>query len=201
MGINIILTLVGIAVWLYILSVCKRGKLTFYHFIVGSIGLFIICMAQVEHFQQYIISMFVHLLTPVGNMTGMFQTFPALGVFFIDTNETAMSFYIDLECSGIIEMLVFVCLLIFFEVYSRKEKVVTAIAGVLLIILFNCIRMVSILTIIYYGGSEYYLMAHSVVGRLIFYVLTIILYYVVFTKKQINRQKVGEFAYESSVLD
>lgn len=196
-----ILTVVGIIVWLYLLSVCKRGKLTFYHFIVGSVGLFILCMMQVKYFEDLVIAMFLNILAPLGSVTGIFESYAESGLFFINNNEAAMSFYIDLECSGIIEMLVFVCLLLFFQVYTRREKIITAFSGILLIIVFNCIRMVAILSIIYYGGSRYYLVAHSVVGRLIFYVLTIILYYSVFTRKQINRQKVGDFAYESSVLN
>lgn len=201
MGIHITLTLIGLAVWLYLLSVCKRGQLNFYHFIIGSIGAFIIAMSYVAYYEDLVVGLFIRILAPIGNLTGMYESYIERGLFFINNNEMAMSFYIDLECSGIIEMLVFVCLLAFFQVYTRKEKIVTAIIGVALIIIFNCIRMITILAMIYFGGQEYYLIAHSVVGRLIFYVLTIILYYNVFTKKQINKQKVGAFAYESSVLN
>lgn len=196
-----ILTLIGVIVWLYLLSVCERGELTFYHFMVGSIGMFILCMFQSVHYQDHVIAAFVRLLSPIGINTGMFAGFPEAGAFLIANAQTSMSFYIDLECSGIIEMLVFICLIAFFNVYSVREKFLKGIMGVLMIILFNSIRMLLILTIIYHGGEKYYLISHSIVGRIVFYVLTIILYYRVFTKQQIDRQKVGEFSYESSVLD
>lgn len=190
--------IIGIIVWLYLLSVCKRGQLTFYHFIIGSIGLFIICMFQVPYIEDQVISMFTYILQPLGNATGIWESFPQYGLFFVDTGNGAMSFSIDLECSGIIEMLVFVCLLFFFPVYKTSQKISISIIGVLCIILFNCLRMISVLSIIYYFGTSYYLFAHSVVGRILFYVLTIILYYTVFTKKQITEQRVGNFSYESS---
>lgn len=199
MSLGLILTIIGIIVWLYLLSVCRRGELSFYHFIIGSIGLFIIAMFQLDYYQQFVISSFVHLLAPIGQMTGIFTSFPEAGSFLISNLDTSMAFYIDLECSGIIEMLVFVCLVLFFDVYSKKEKVLYSIGGVIMIVLFNCIRMLLILSIIFYGGAEYYLVSHSIVGRIVFYVLTIILYFRVFTKKQIDRQKVGDFAYDTSV--
>lgn len=185
--------------WLYILNVCKRGNLAFYRFIIGSIGLFIICMFQLNFYEDFVISSLVRIIEPIGNITGMFQSFPKSGAFLIDNNITAMSFYIDIECSGIIEMLVFTSLVAFFDIYTKTEKFFTIISGIFMITVFNCIRMLLILTIIHFGGPEYYLISHSVVGRIVFYILTIILYYKVFTKKQVNRQKVGEFDYESGI--
>lgn len=198
---HILATLLGAIIWLYLLSVCKRGDLSFYHFLIGSIGLFILCMFQLPYYEHFVISGLVYLMSPIGALTGMFQSFPHVGAFLINNNQTAMSFYIDIECSGIIEMLVFVCLVLFFDIYTKKEKVLTSCVGVALIVGFNCIRMLCILTIIHFGGPNYYLISHSVVGRIVFYVLTIILYYKVFTKKQIDRQKVGDFAYDSSISD
>lgn len=46
-------------------------------------------------------------------------------------------------------------------------------------------------------GNESYYMAHTIVGRLLFYALSIILYFYVFTRAQIRRQRVGEFGYDS----
>jgi hypothetical protein len=39
------LLLFGIIIWIYLLSVLKRAKLTAFSFIVGSVGLFFILMA------------------------------------------------------------------------------------------------------------------------------------------------------------
>lgn len=43
-----------------------------------------------------------------------------------------------------------------------------------------------------------YFVAHTIVGRIIFYGFTIVLYFYVFTKGQIRRQKIGKFNYDIS---
>ncbi len=193
-----LLFLIIILLWLYLLSVFKRGQLTFFHFLFGSVGTFLLIMLFTPLFEDSVISFFGYLLAPFGISTQIFETYPNLGMFFVNTVRGAIAFYIDLECSGIIEMAVFISLLMFFPAYTKREKLKVGAIGLLSIIGFNCLRMILVLTIIYYGGTEYYLIAHSVVGRLVFYALTIILYYIVFTKKQITIQKVGNFSYESS---
>lgn len=55
----------------------------------------------------------------------------------------------------------------------------------------------SIILLIYQFGSPVYAFAHSIFGRFVFYVLIIILYFNVFTKSQLSRQKVGKFDYHS----
>ncbi|HZK70616.1 MAG TPA: exosortase family protein XrtG, partial [Clostridia bacterium] len=46
-----------------------------------------------------------------------------------------------------------------------------------------------------FGGDTYFY-AHTIIGRLFFYGCTIVLYFQVFTKSQIIRQKIGRFDYD-----
>ena len=55
----------------------------------------------------------------------------------------------------------------------------------------NIIRLFVIGTTIYYFGNDAYYIAHTIVGRIIFYALSVILYYYIFTKSQIVKQKIG----------
>ncbi len=71
--------------------------------------------------------------------------------------------------------------------------------GVLWIMAANIIRLFSICLIINWFGNESYYVAHTIVGRLLFYALSIILYFYVFTRAQIRKQRVGEFGYDSEV--
>ena len=76
-----------------------------------------------------------------------------------------------------------------------------SLVGTVWIIAANIIRLFSICLIINQFGNESYYTAHTIVGRLIFYALSIILYFYVFTRAQIRRQRVGEFGYDSETAD
>ncbi len=59
--------------------------------------------------------------------------------------------------------------------------------GTLWIYVANVIRLASVIVIVHFGGGNLFFIAHSIVGRLVFYVLVIILYYDVFTYSQLSQ--------------
>ena len=191
-----ILRLIFIVLWIYVLTVLKRGKLGFYYFLLGSVGTFLILLGIMPYVKNYFINGFVWVLGLVGRLTGMYESYAQFGMFFIDHNDTVMSLYVDLECSGLIEMMVYVSLLVFFPVYKLWEKLKVGVLGLLCICVFNFIRIFIIISLIFYYGTSIYSFAHVIVGRIVFYVLTLFLYFHVFTRGQIARQKVGKFNYE-----
>jgi exosortase family protein XrtG len=133
----------------------------------------------------------------IGKLTGICEAFYELSVVFIPKQSklTAVSLYIDYECSGIIEMMAFVALLVFFEIYDIGQRIVISFVGCVCIFFFNIIRIMIICFVIYEFGSGSYYFAHTILGRIVFYALTILLYYTVFTRQQIIKQKVGGFQY------
>lgn len=190
---------VAAVIWLYVLSVLTRAKLQFWHFIVGAFGLFLLLMFFVRPWATEPLAQAVAAIAGVvGWVTHTFEAYFLFGVVFIDSASGAITLQIDFECSGIIEILAYVSLLTFFQVYSRKERLLVGILGTLYIILANALRIIVISEMIFFGGPDVYYVAHSLVGRVVFYVLTILLYFFVFTKPQIVRMKVGRFTYGTS---
>lgn len=190
--VGVILTLV----WLYFLRVFRKSELPAWHYIWGSCGLFILMMVYVRpYFTQPLAQVVAVVAGAFGKMTGMFSAYFKYGVLFIDTSSGAISLLIDFECSGILEILAFLALLIFFRAYTKYERVVVGILGIIYIILANALRIIVICSIIYIWGADAYSIAHTYVGRLVFYSLSVLLYFYVFTKTQIIRQKVGGFTY------
>ncbi len=131
----------------------------------------------------------------VGNLTNTFTAYFKYGILFIESATGTMTLQIDFECSGIIEIIAFLSLLAFFRVYERNERLLVGIAGVVFIILANALRIIIICEMIHFFGVEMYSLAHTVVGRLVFYALSVCLYFYVFTKPHIVRMKVGTFTY------
>lgn len=183
--------------WIYVLTVLKRGRLDFWFFITGSVGLFIFSIIWIEPVVVGPMQKAVAAVSGIlGQLTGLYESYFQKGIIFISSGATNLSLYIDFECSGIIETLAFLALLWFFPVYRFYEKIVVSIAGTLLIFISNVLRIFIICLTIRIFGGEMYFLAHTIIGRLVFYACTITLYFYVFTKSQIIRQKVGAFSYE-----
>ena len=177
---NIVFVIV-LALWIYILTVLKRGKLDFWYFITGSIGLFVFMLIKVEPVVLAPLQKSVSAVAGMfGDMTGIYEGYFNKNIVFIATGDANLSMYIDYECSGIVEMLAFLSLLWFFPMYHTYETI--------------C------LIVHVFGGGSYFV-AHSIIGRLVFYACTVLLYFFVFTKAQIIRQKVGGFRYDTDNTD
>jgi len=183
--------------WLYVLTVLKRGKLEFWYFCLGSIGLFLFLLAWVQPLATAPLTKAVTAVAGIiGQLTGLFDSFYQYALLFIQSGGESISLYIDYECSGVIEIMAFSSLLWFFPVYQVYEKIIVNILGFLFIFASNVLRIVLICLLVHIWGNDIYFLAHTVFGRLLFYACSVLLYFYVFTKSQIVRQKVGSFRYD-----
>lgn len=191
-----IFTVVCFLVWVYLLSVFTRGKLYFYQFIWGSVGLFVFMMMWIQPVAIRPLTNLVCSAAGVaGRMTGFYESYSEYSMLFVQHGSEAISLCIDYECSGIIEMMAYVSMLAFFRVYDWMQRIILSVLGCMMIFFANIIRLFVIGTTIYYFGNDAYYIAHTIVGRIIFYALSVILYYYIFTKSQIVKQKIGGFHY------
>ena len=191
-----IFTVVCFLVWIYLLSVFTRGKLYFYQFIWGSVGLFVFMMMWIQPVAIRPLTNLVCSAAGVaGRMTGFYESYSEYSMLFVQHGSEAISLCIDYECSGIIEMMAYVSMLAFFRVYDWMQRIILSVLGCMMIFFANIIRLFVIGTTIYYFGNDAYYIAHTIVGRIIFYALSVILYYYIFTKSQIVKQNIGGFHY------
>lgn len=191
-----------ILLWVYLLWVFKRSKLNFWFFIVGCFGLFLILMILVRPWLTMPLARCVGALAGViGDLTGAFTAYFKYGVLFINTSAGAITLRIDMECSGIIEISVFLSLLAFFEVFDISERVLLAILGTIYTILSNALRIIIICLMVRAFGMNVYYVAHTFIGRIVFYVLQVLLYFYVFTKPQIVKMQIGKFGFEKKKSD
>ena len=191
-----IIGFVLIGVWIYIYYLMHKAQLKAWKYFCGACGLFIIMMVWVRPIMTQPLAEVVAAVAGVfGDITGMYTAFFKYGVLFVNAADGAITLQIDFECSGILEIMAYLALLVFFEAYKIFERIIVSVVGIFYIILANALRIAVICTIIYFNGIGAYHIAHTIVGRLVFYALTVILYFFVFTKAQIIRQKVGGFAY------
>lgn len=189
----------AIVIWLYLLSVLKRTKLDAWLFVVGSAGLFTVAIITLQPVLLGPMQKSVCAVSGFfGDLTGTYSAIYEKSIVFIANGSMRMSMYIDFECSGIIEGFAFLALLWFFPAYQLYEKVVVSVIGVVAIFFSNVLRIFVICECLYFGGEEMFFWAHTIIGRFVFYVCTIVLYFYVFTKSQVVRQKVGSFSYDDN---
>ncbi len=197
---TIIIAIILFILWRYFLYVFKKNKLEYFHFILGSVGFFMFSFWLLQPtLTPYLMRLVCYLTGLLGNISGVFTAYTSYGILFIDNQYGPISLYIDFECAGLIEIIVYVALLLYFRIYTKKEKAYLMVTGVLYIIGANVIRLFVICCIIHYFGNEYYYLAHTIVGRLLFYALTVALYFNVFTSKQIRKQQSGGFEYDGKL--
>lgn len=183
-------------VWLYGIRILSKSKIPAWKFIWGSCGLFVLMMIFFRPIATEPLAKVVAAIAGViGKLTGVFEAYFKYGVIFVNSDTGAISLLIDFECSGVLEIMAFTSLLVFFEAYDVFERFVVVVIGNVYLIVANALRITLICFIIHFFGMESYYLAHTFIGRIFFYGLSIMLYFVVFTKVQIVRQKVGGFSY------
>ena len=122
-----------------------RAKLHAWEFIIGSLGLFTILMMTVQPVLTMPLARCVSALAGVvGSITGAFTAYFKYGIIFVHTGMSSITLLIDFECSGIIEIMAFISLLAFFNVYNISEKIIVGIGGFCYIMVGNALRIVLI---------------------------------------------------------
>ena len=197
-----ILIVIATLVWLYVLRLLRLSELRAWRMAVGSAGLFALLMLGLQPvLTDPLIKAVSALAGVVGTLTNTFATYFKFGIMYIPIATGSITLQVDLECCGIIELSAFLSLLTFFDVYSRVEKVLVGIVGSVLLIVFNALRIVIICLSVHYFGLEAYHITHMFIGRIFFYVCSVLLYFYVFTKPHILQMKIGKFSYGTNKAD
>lgn len=193
------LKILAFVVLIYLLWVFARGELHFFKFCLGSVSLFFFLMIFLQPILLRPLSMAVTAAAGVlGDVFSMYDSYYQYFILFIPKHTTSISLIIDYECSGIVEIFAFSSLLWFFPLYNIMEKLIVSGIGIAVIFLANVLRLFVICTLIYIFGNEIFYFAHTIFGRIIFYLFSVVLYFYVFTRPHIIRQKVGNFTYGNS---
>ena len=185
--------------WLYVLSVHKRIGWSAAYVVRGVVGPFFIIISLANN---NVISFLMRLNTSgagvVGMLTGFYTVAPTLGIIHIVSGQSAINLFITYECSALIELAAYIALVLFFPFFKNLQQRLKLLGfGVIYLLLANMLRLTVTALIIHFLGLPSLIWAHVIVGRLIFYVLTIILYFYVFTRSQVLHIKIGRFDFKT----
>jgi exosortase family protein XrtG len=186
----------AIGLWVWLLRVLRKAGLKFWRYLLGSCGIFLILLILVRPWLVLPLARLIAAIAGIfGKVTGFYQAYYRYGVIFIESLNGAITVNIDLECSGFIEISAFISLLAFYRLYNVPERIYIGVVGTLYTMLTNALRIAVICTMIHFLGTDYYYVAHTIVGRIVFYVLQVILYFFIFTKPHVLKMKTGDFGY------
>lgn len=192
-----ILPILVFLLWIFFLWIFWKHKMHFYVFILGTVGTFGFLMFIGQNTFQILLQYGVTYCTGIlGKVFGLYQAYPKYSMITVYFKTEAISFFVDYECSGVIEILVYICLLMFYPIYSVKEKIKLIPMGVCYIFLANIFRVFVICSVLKVFGPSLIFYTHTIFARILFFFMMIILYYYVFTRPHILRQKVGNLRYE-----
>lgn len=185
-------------IWISILALFHKLNMHFFKFTLGSVGLFCFLMYFFRlFFEGYLEYMLTYIISWIGQISGLFIASPEFSMITIYYKVTAISFFVDYECSGFIESCVYISILLFFPIYNFIQKFKYFIIGTLFILISNILRIIFICTLTKVLGGNLFFFIHTVFARILFFILMVILYYYVFTIPQIRSQKVGGFKYDN----
>ena len=78
-------------IWLYVLSVLRRGKLAFWHFLVGSVGMFVFLMIWIQPIITVPLAKIVAAVSGIlGDLTGLYDSYFLYGILFINNKKGAL---------------------------------------------------------------------------------------------------------------
>lgn len=199
---SIIAAAIIAVIWLILLKLTKKAALPAWHFVAGSAGLFVLMMLLVRPVATMPLARAVCALAGlIGRIGNTFTAYFKFSIVYIPVADGGMTLLVDLECSGVIELMAFFSLLLFFNVYTAAEKAVVGIASFCYIMIANALRITLICLIVHFFGQGAYGVAHAFIGRIFFYLLSIYLYFMVFTKPQVIKMRIGSFTYDRSKSD
>lgn len=188
--------IIFVLIWVYGIHILSKAKTNAFLFLWGSVGFFLMSMIYFREPVTVIINYFITAISGVfGNLSGMYEVVYMHSVIYIRSIVNGVFLQIDSECSGAIEIFCYLAILWFYNIYNKRQKIIYSIYGIIYIILANVYRIFLICTLVYIFGYDVYHFAHTYLGRFMFYSLSVLLYFYIFTRPQIESMKVGNFKY------
>lgn len=182
-------------VWFGITVFFYKHRLMFFYYVWGSVGLccvmvLLFCASFVEYRMEYLTTLFLHnTLGYLDIVTYVFDKAPGtlLVLIKIDTSWTTID--IDIENSGLVEMCIIFSLIVFYPVHNWRKRIGYALSGVVGVYLINLLRLAIVIVLIHWGGRNMSFIAHTLFGRLVFFILIVALYWQLITKPSLEKIK------------
>jgi exosortase family protein XrtG len=175
-------------IWAVITFAFRRTRHWLLFYLTGAFGLVMLVIsflrsfgidAQIEAVEvQQVIWMAHAIRIGVGNLGATGLAIPNHAGWAV--------FDVGIECSGLLELLAFVGLVVFYPGFTAIRKIGTLTIGIIATWIINLLRILLIVGIISVAGTGWVFAAHAVFGRLFFFAATVTLYWYLVTRPTVT---------------
>jgi exosortase family protein XrtG len=183
----------GTIIWALIGYYLHKHRIWIFYYIWTAVGLTILAIlalrsSVVEYaVEQWTGLLLHHGLSYLGIKTSIFDKAPGTVLVLLALENSWTCIDIDIECSGLLESCVLLGLLWFFPTFNYRQRIGYTLGGLGALFTINLIRLFTIVLVINHGGRDSLYIAHTLIGRLVFFLLVIVVYWYLFTRPSLQR--------------
>lgn len=181
--------LIATIFWLAVVYFFYRHRIWLPFYVVGAVGLaFLIIFASrwliplemtLERYTAYDVH---DLANWFGVETRIFQEAPgAILVLVVPQEQGWVLLEVGIECSGLLEEAVLIGLLAFYPGWPLYRRLSLLSFGLIATYVGNLIRVLFIVFTLHYMGKDAIFLAHTLVGRILFFGIVVLIYWLVLT--------------------
>jgi len=183
---------IGFSFWLVVTLFFRRHRIWIFYYVWGAVGFtFIVILllrgSFLEHLLEHQAGIILHyLLSYFDIKTSVFDNVPSTLLLLTDVDSSWTTIEIDIENSGLLEMCILLGLLLFYPAYNPLKKLLYSMTAISFVYLINLLRLLIVITTIHWCGRNMIFIAHTLLGRLVFFILIIALYWHLFTRPSLR---------------
>lgn len=185
--------------YLVILWFLHRYRIWLLYYVLGTTGLaylLSIFLTQIWDARSILagsVALSVHTLLDLIHIeTQVVENAPGVLLVLVLTQRVGWTvLQIGVESSGLLEMIVLISLIIFYPGWKASRRLIRGITGLLLTWGANLVRMILIAALLHFFGKEVLILAHTFLGKLVFFILTLAIYWALVTFPSLNHIEVS----------
>lgn len=197
---NIAIAAVLSALWAAGVLFFRLNRIWLPYYVLGSVGLAFILIyigrnTPIEPWLQAAVAYGVHGVAQVLQVpTETFGSAPGSLLVLVDQNVGWTMLQVSVESSGLLESGVVAGMLMFYPAWSLRRRLMYTLIALLLTYIANIVRLMVIVAALHFMGKESLLVSHTIIGRAVFFVAVIAIYWYLLTRPTLGavRKKLDE---------
>jgi exosortase family protein XrtG len=199
--VDVILAAILTSLWAAAVAFFRLNRIWLPYYVLGSVGLAFVLIfigrnTGIESALQSAVAYGVHAVSEVVQVpTQTFSSAPgALLVLVISQDIGWTMLQVTVESSGLLESGVIAGMLLFYPAWSIRKRLAFTLLALALTYVANIIRLMVIVGALHLMGKESLLVSHTIIGRAVFFIAVIIIYWFLLTRPTLRsvRKKLDE---------
>ena len=175
--------------WALVVLFFRVNRIWLPFYIVGSVGLAFVLIfvgraTPIEPWLQQGVAAGVHAVSAIVHIpTQIFRAAPGAVLVLVISQDIGWTMLqVTVESSGLLESGVIAGMLLFYPGWSLRRRISLTIGALVATYVANIVRLMVIVVTLHYVGKNSLLFSHTIIGRAVFFVLVITIYWFLMTR-------------------